>query len=240
MDHSNEPDVMKQVYDTTQRLEFLTQKLQALERENEKAEEARNQQLLQLDELRQRLAKLNTIAAHYGVNIEKSKENHTEQKKLQEQLDYLNRQKRVLQQSIDTSSKKQELLTIEKKKDLEMLQVRKLEVLKRFNERVVEVRERCMQIKELIDRAKTEAEPGLQEILEKWEEANNKMLAKYPEGADMDYEQLDTVNDNINEGKAGQGAATDEMQQYLDEIRSMQKKYEAQIKAEQDAENKRI
>lgn len=176
MDHSSEPDVMKQVYDTTQRLEFLTQKLQALERENEKAEEARNQQLQQLDELRQRLAKLNTIAAHYGVNIEKSKENHTEQKKLQEQLDYLNRQKRVLQQSIDTSSKKQELLTIEKKKDLEMLQMRKLEVLKRFNERVVEVRERCMQIKELIDRAKTEAEPGLQEILEKWEEANNKML----------------------------------------------------------------
>ena len=42
MDHSNEPDVMKQVYDTTKRLEFLTQKLQALERENEKAEEASN------------------------------------------------------------------------------------------------------------------------------------------------------------------------------------------------------
>lgn len=56
----------------------------------------------------------------------------------------------------------------------------------------------------------------------------------------MDYEQLDTVTDTINEGKAGQGAATDEMQGYLDEIRTMQKKYEAQIKAEQDAENKRI
>ena len=53
---------------------------------------------------------MNQIAAHYGVNIEKSKENHAEQKKLQEQLDYLNRQKRILQQSIDTSSKKQEQL----------------------------------------------------------------------------------------------------------------------------------
>lgn len=53
------------------------------------------------------------------------------------------------------------MLTIEKKKDLEQLQARKLEVLKRFNERVVEVRERGMQIKELIERAKTEAEPGL-------------------------------------------------------------------------------
>ena len=73
---------MKQVYDTTQRLAFLTEKLQTLEQENIKAEEARNIQLAQLEELRARLAKLNTIAAHYGVNIEKSKENHAEQKKL--------------------------------------------------------------------------------------------------------------------------------------------------------------
>lgn len=55
-----------------------------------------------------------------------------------------------------------------------------------------------MQIKELIERAKTEAEPGLQEILEKWEEANNKILSKYPEGADMDYDQLDITNENTN------------------------------------------
>lgn len=90
------------------------------------------------------------------------------------------------------------MITIEKKRDLEQLQARKLDVLKRFNERVVEVRERGMQIKELIERAKTEAEPGLQEILEKWEEANNKILAKYPEGADMDYDQLDITNENTN------------------------------------------
>lgn len=68
------------------------------------------------------------------------------------------------------------MLTIEKKRDLEQLQARKLEVLKRYNERVVEVRDRGMQIKELIERAKTEAEPGLMDILDKWEEANNKIL----------------------------------------------------------------
>lgn len=80
------------------------------------------------------------------------------------------------------------MLTIEKKRDLEQLQARKLEVLKRYNERVVEVRDRGMQIKELIERAKTEAEPGLMDILDKWEEANNRILQKYPEGADMDYD----------------------------------------------------
>lgn len=163
---------------------------------------------------------MNQIAAHYGVNIEKSKENHAEQKKLQEQLDYLNRQKRILQQSIDTSSKKQEQLTMEKKRDLEQLQARKLEVLKKFNERVVEVRERGLQIKELIERAKTEAEPGLNDILQKWEEANDRILAKYPEGADMDYDQLDITTDA--QGNQKGGPDTDEMKVFLQEIRQKQ------------------
>jgi hypothetical protein len=80
------------------------------------------------------------------------------------------------------------MLTVEKKRDLEALQARKLDVLKRFNERVLEVRERALQIKELIERAKAEAEPGLQEILVKWEEANERILQKYPENAEMDYD----------------------------------------------------
>ena len=82
---------MKQVNDTTQRLAHLTEKLAKLEQENMKAEKLRNTQLEQLEELRIRLSKLNQIAEHYGVSIEKSKENHQEQKRLQEQLDHLNR-----------------------------------------------------------------------------------------------------------------------------------------------------
>lgn len=66
---------MKQVQDTTQRLVYLTEKLQKLEQENQKAEQLRDQQIKQLEELRLRLAKLNTIAEYYGVSIEKSKEN---------------------------------------------------------------------------------------------------------------------------------------------------------------------
>jgi hypothetical protein len=37
-----------------------------------------------LEELRARLAKLNTIAEYYGVSIEKSKENQLEHKRLTE------------------------------------------------------------------------------------------------------------------------------------------------------------
>ena len=54
---------------------YLTEKLSKIEEENQKAEQLRNQQLDQLDELRTRLSKLNTIAEHYGVSIEKSKHN---------------------------------------------------------------------------------------------------------------------------------------------------------------------
>ena len=39
----SEPDVLKQVQDTTQRLAYLTEKLAKLEEENKKAEELRNQ-----------------------------------------------------------------------------------------------------------------------------------------------------------------------------------------------------
>lgn len=64
-------------------------------------------------------------------------------------------------------------------------------MLAKYNERVREVRERAAQIKELIERARVEAESGLMPILDKWEEANNRMLTKYPEGGEMDFDALD-------------------------------------------------
>jgi hypothetical protein len=39
----------------------------------------------------------------------------------------------------------------------------------------------------LIARAQAEADDGLKDILSKWEEANNRILEKYPEGAEMDF-----------------------------------------------------
>ena len=81
-------------------------------------------------------------------------------------------------------------MTLEKKKDLEQLQIRKLEILKKYNERVQELRDRATQIRELIERAKIEADPSLHEILAKWELANDRILQKYPEGAEMNFDLL--------------------------------------------------
>lgn len=102
-----------------------------------------------------------------------------------------------------------------------------MELLTKFNERLLEVRERAMQIRELIERAKTEAEPGLLEVLEQWERANNRILEKYPEGAEMDFQQLD-LQDNEIEFRKQKGLSskavtqTDEMQEFLKVIQSKQ------------------
>ena len=115
--------------------------------------------------------------------------------------------------------------------------MRKGEILAKYNERVVELREKGLQIKDLIERAKTEADDGLQEILDKWQMANDRILEKYPEGSQMSFAQLEeAAKDMIDEAKAkdtkkkGQQQKTnmaayqldDEMHIYLSEIRNMQ------------------
>ena len=69
--------------------------------------------------------------------------------------------------------------------------MRKGEILAKYNERVVELREKGLQIRDLIDRAQMEADPSLYEILSKWKQANDRILQKYPEGSDMSFAQLE-------------------------------------------------
>jgi hypothetical protein len=57
-----------------------------------------------------------------------------------------------------------------------------------------------LQIRDLIERAKAEADVGLHGILNKWETANEHVLKKYPEGADMDFTLLEKVDDLRAEG----------------------------------------
>lgn len=59
--------------------------------------------------------------------------------------------------------------------------------MRKYNERVAELREKGLQIRDLIDRAKAEADVELFDILNKWEQANERILEKYPEGAEMDF-----------------------------------------------------
>jgi len=122
------------------------------------------------------------------------------------------------------------VLTAEKKRDLEQLQARKIEILKKYKERVNELREKGLQIRDLIERAKAEADIGLHDILAKWEQANDRILEKYPEGAEMDFSMLDDQNNTADDGGDGKKRKArlgtyhrdDEMQTYLQEIRVKQ------------------
>lgn len=105
----------------------------------------------------------------------------------------MSKQKRILTQAIDVQTRKQEMLSMEKKRDLEQLQLRKGEILAKYNERVVELREKGLQIRDLIERAKIEADDNLQDILGMWQEANEFILNKYPEGSTMSYDQLEDI-----------------------------------------------
>ena len=65
-----------------------------------------------------------------------------------------------------------------------------------YNQRIAELREKGLEIRDLIERAKTEADDGLHDILDKWQQANDKILEKYPEGHKMSQEQLEEVARN--------------------------------------------
>ena len=70
---------------------------------------------------------------------------------------------------------------------------RKSEILEEFNDKIADLRERGLDIQELIERAKTEADVGLHDILDKWKIANDKILQQYPEGHRLSQEQLEEV-----------------------------------------------
>ena len=110
--------------------------------------------------------------------------------------------------------------------------MRKGEILAKYNERVVELREKGLQIKDLIERAKTEADDSLQEILDKWQTANDRILEKYPEGSQMSFAQLEeAAKEQMDAQREKDGKKKpqvkntsayqrdDEMQIYLSDIR---------------------
>ena len=66
-------------------------------------------------------------------------------------------------------------------------------ILKDYNEKIKHLRRKGEDIKELIERAKTDADSGLMDILGKWEEANNKIFEKYPEGQEADMSILEAA-----------------------------------------------
>ena len=86
----------------------------------------------------------------------------------------LDKQKKIVLQAVEAMTKRYESAIGEKKKEYESLYLKKAQILKSYNEKVKTLRQKGMEIQELIQKAKAEGggDKGLLEILSKWEEAN--------------------------------------------------------------------
>lgn len=98
--------------------------------------------------------------------------------------------------AVEVQTRKHEASVADKKKSMENLLKRKEEIVERYAGRVAELRERAVHIRDLIERAKAEADVGLHDILSKWEIANDRILLKYPEGAQIVLEE-DPTDDGV-------------------------------------------
>jgi hypothetical protein len=66
------------------------------------------------------------------------------------------------------------------------------------------MRQKALQIRDLVERAKAEADGGLIDVLNKWESANEHILKKYPDASEMDFSLLEKGGEIRNDGEKGQ------------------------------------
>ena len=111
--------------------------------------------------------KLQHIADHYGIEVDRHEENKESYDKLSKELNVLEKQKRIVMTAVDTMTKR-----------YEQLYMRKAQILKSYNEKCRTLRGKGLEISELIAKAKADGttDRGLLEILTKWEEANQKIF----------------------------------------------------------------
>ena len=122
--------------------------------------------------------KLQHIADHYGIEVDRHEENKESYDKLSKELNVLEKQKRIVMTAVDTMTKRYETVIVEKRKEYEQLYMRKAQILKSYNEKCRTLRGKGLEISELIANAKADGttDRGLLEILTKWEEANQKIF----------------------------------------------------------------
>ncbi len=92
-------------------------------------------------------------------------------------------------------SKKYETTLTDKKKEFDQLYAKKGMILKAYKDKISQLKDKGHEIQDLIEKAKEGADRGLFDILKKWEEANQKIFEKYPDGQEdaTDYSILEAA-----------------------------------------------
>lgn len=117
----------------------------------------------------------------------------------------------------------------DKKKEYESLYLKKATILKTYNEKVKQLRVKGQEISELIQKAKADggADKGLLDILNKWEEANQKIFDRTAshDGEnenDNEFSLLEAAHQEMNKAKEAQ----------LEEKKQLKKKKNQQAPSE--------
>ena len=153
-----------------------------------------------MEELRERQHKLQVIAEHHGIEVDRHEENREQAQKLEKDLAILEKQKRIAVAAMETMTKKYEAAIQEKRREYEGLWTKKAMILKGYQEKMRVLRDKGLEIQELIERAKTGADRGLVEILSKWEEANAKIMDKYEDEGDVERKLLEQAAIEVKKG----------------------------------------
>jgi hypothetical protein len=101
--------------------------------------------------------------------------------KLSRELDNLEKQKKILKQANEATSKKMDTILNEKKKQYNTLIYRKAEIFKSLKDKTVDLQSKGGEIQELIEKAKVGSDASTLELLRRWEDANNDVLKKNEE-----------------------------------------------------------
>jgi DNA repair ATPase RecN len=95
----------------------LQEKVEELRDQIDKGEKVKAQQSEHLNELKTRMDKLQQIADHYGIEVDRHEENKENFEKLSKELALLDKQKKIVAAAIDTMTKRYEVALNDKKKE---------------------------------------------------------------------------------------------------------------------------
>lgn len=95
----------------------MQEKVEELRDQIDKGEKVKAQQSEHLNELKTRMDKLQQIADHYGIEVDRHEENKENFEKLSKELALLDKQKKIVAAAIDTMTKRYEVALNDKKKE---------------------------------------------------------------------------------------------------------------------------
>ena len=175
-------DDQTDVQEHLSRLSQMADKNEQVESDNQKARVFVNQLAKKLQQLERQYAKLERASEKMGIDPEQVKQVQLQELQAQDNLDQRQYKKRMLKMTLENLKTRQQSELKEKSNQLKGNTQRKNEIFTLFNQVLLQLGEKGLEIRDLILMARKEGDEGLNEILDKWWAANEQFIERYPQG----------------------------------------------------------